>query len=180
MFDCLNFDWLNQDILFWTFSTIAQTFGALWALVGMVALYKIQILDKDLGNLISLIKHIFNFPAKTEFLKNYQLYRYIKAIHDNNKYKKYIGSSDSPSRYDFKKYFEIFDRIMMKSLPNLKLKIFIFSLLNIIIISLSLFGLIFNKILSDLSNIIMISIAISLSLFSLVFTYLIIKDCLIT
>ena len=55
---------ISQDLLFWTFSTIVQSFVAFISLLGMVAVYKLQSINSDrdkLGEKIGGILHNFNF-----------------------------------------------------------------------------------------------------------------------
>ena len=47
---------MTQEVLFWTFSTIAQSFVALVSLLGMVGIYRIQIIKHDIGILANSIR----------------------------------------------------------------------------------------------------------------------------
>jgi len=43
--------YISRDVLFWTFSTIVQSFVAFVALLGMVTIYRMQVLSADTRNL---------------------------------------------------------------------------------------------------------------------------------
>jgi len=52
---------ISEDVLFWTFSTIIQSFVALLALLGMVAIYRLQSLESELNHLCDTIRIYVEF-----------------------------------------------------------------------------------------------------------------------
>lgn len=59
---------ISEDALFWTFSTIVQSFVALLALLGMVAIYRLQSLEGELSHLCettrSYVEYFKGPPAR--------------------------------------------------------------------------------------------------------------------
>lgn len=49
--------YISQDLLFWTFSTIVQSFVAFLALLGMVAIYRIQIFRRNIETLAGAMRN---------------------------------------------------------------------------------------------------------------------------
>lgn len=98
-----------------------------------------------------------------------------KELYDENKYQTLI---DTEKQEDFKRVFEMLQKTKEKLIPNLKDKIIIFSILNILIISLSLIGLFCNKLFSDSHNVLLAILVLILSFTSLIFSAFIIKYCI--
>ena len=53
----------SLDLLFWTFSTVAQVFVALGALLGMVAVFKLQIINNEIERMIPSLENLI-FPFR--------------------------------------------------------------------------------------------------------------------
>jgi hypothetical protein len=52
---------ISEDVLFWTFSTIVQSFIALLALLGMVAIYRLQALENELNYLCEITRPLVEY-----------------------------------------------------------------------------------------------------------------------
>lgn len=72
---------ISQDILFWTLSTIIQSMVAFVALLGMVAVYRIQTVERDKEDIIEGIRKYLSKKWKEEVL-GYSSKEIIKKIHD--------------------------------------------------------------------------------------------------
>ena len=56
---------LSQEHLFWTFSTVMQSFVALGALLGMVAVFKLQVTDNKIDSLALALRSLMHdFPER--------------------------------------------------------------------------------------------------------------------
>lgn len=73
---------ISQDILFWTLSTIIQSMVAFVALLGMVAVYKIQNIERDKESIAeNMCKHLYkhwdqeilSYSSKEIILKTHSL-----------------------------------------------------------------------------------------------------------
>ncbi len=175
------FNWLNQDILFWTLSTIAQTFGAILALIGALSIFKMQILHNSFRASLSRFREeTLAFPGTFIFKTDNELYEYLKDYYAN---KKYEQKSKENGRYNMVIALEVLYKrlydIKEHSIPNLKINVIRFSILNIMIILLSLIGLLINNLLSNnISGFLFALITILLCFISLIFSVYIIKYCL--
>jgi multisubunit Na+/H+ antiporter MnhG subunit len=171
------FNWLNQEILFWTFSTIAQTFGAILALIGALSIFKMQILQNDFRNLINELRK-WNFIEKPNKETDEELYnRFKKITKDNLLQKAFLDNQITQSKCD--KMLLKLEKYKENLMPDLKNKILVFSIINIIIIFSCLIGLIITYSLSsNISGFIFLILILLLCFFSLISSIKIIKYCL--
>lgn len=72
---------ISQDILFWTFSTIIQSMVAFVALLGMVAVYKIQTIERNKENIAESMRGYLVKNWREE-VSGYSFEEIIKEIHD--------------------------------------------------------------------------------------------------
>lgn len=64
-------NYISAKVLFWTYSTIVQSFVALATLLGMITIYRIQMLKKDIELVSeSMRKHLINYYRKGNFVIN--------------------------------------------------------------------------------------------------------------
>lgn len=131
---------ISQDLLFWTFSTIAQSFIAFISLLGMVAIYKLQAINNDRDRLAMRIKEILNNLNFDEGLRSHYTTDAIINI--------FFESIGRHLNTEFA-YLEGINKSLVSKKKNLTMNLNLFLQSTIILISFSLLALVLTPLLKE-------------------------------
>lgn len=133
---------LDQNLYYYTFSTIIQGFLALVALLGAVVIYKLQIIENDLNKISDKVE-IYVAQIKGAITKTYS---WIETM---NECQRILSDSADPNSNNGAYIKMCFDK--MQTLSNnrgdIRSHMVDFSLLSFLNIGLALFGLPISKLL---------------------------------
>ncbi len=156
---------ISEDVLFWTFSTVVQAFMALIALLGMVGIYKLQVINNEIDKTVELIR------MTVQYFRGLRAQGYSREeiiMHCNRiSQEEHPGSSGELSIMQAvnKKFGNLLDKE-----KEIKKNVIYFATYTVFIVYLSLFFLSWtdNIIVNNLFSRFTLVIVIILSLFSLI------------